>query len=88
MAASKYIRAVYEGNAETVAPPSDAMDAQQNYVAAMLMPYAERIVNAPDPMVELPYAAFEPIDAMMEKIVAKAGKGVNGDGRIAMLGVS
>lgn len=88
VAASRYITAVYNGNAEPVPLPTDSVDAQQNYVAAALLPYAERVVNAADPMVELPYVTFEPIDDMMIKIVKKAGKGVKGNGKIAMLGVS
>ena len=86
VAASKYITAVYRGDAETVGPPTDLTDAQQNYVAAALLPYGERVATASDPMVELPFACFEPIDAMMEKIVKKGGIKVGGDGKIAMLG--
>lgn len=85
VAASKYITAVYRGEAERVATATDFVDAQQNFVASSLLPYGSRVSNAPDPMVELPFATFEPIDAMMEKIVKKAGKGV-GNGKIAMLG--
>lgn len=85
VAASKYITAVYLGNAERVGPPADAVDAQQNYVSAMLLPYGERVTNAADPMVELPFATYEPIDGMMERIVKKAGGKVGG-GKIALLG--
>jgi Limiting CO2-inducible proteins B/C beta carbonyic anhydrases len=85
VAASKYITAVYEGKAEAVGPPTDSVDAQQNYVSAALLPYGEAVTLAKDPMVELPFACFEPIDTMMSKIVSKAGKGVK-DGKIAMLG--
>lgn len=88
VAASKYISAVYNGEAEVLPPPSDSMDAQQAYVSSLLLPYAERVVTSPDPMVELPYATFEPIDYMMQRIVDKAGEKVKGDGKIAMLGVS
>lgn len=84
VAASKYITAVYRGDAEKVPPPADAVDAQQNYVSAALLPYGERVAKASDPMVELPFAAFEPIDSMMERIVKKSGGKVNGN--IAMLG--
>jgi Limiting CO2-inducible proteins B/C beta carbonyic anhydrases len=84
VAASKYITAVYKGDAEKVAPPTDAVDAQQNYVSAMLLPYGERVAKAADPMVELPFVTFEPIDGMMERIVKKGGSKVGG--KIAMLG--
>lgn len=86
VAASKYITAVYRGEAEKVANPSDAVDAQQNYVSSMLLPYGERVARAREPMAELPYATFEPIDEMMLKIVKKAGGKVGGNGKIAMLG--
>jgi len=86
VAASKYITAVYRGDAEKVGPPLDFTDAQQNYVATTLLPYGERVARASEPMVELPFAVFEPIDAMMEKIVKKGGPKVAGDGKIAMLG--
>ena len=85
VAASSYITSVYLGNAEKVAPPTDFVDAQQNYVASMLLPYGERVTKAADPMVELPFVTFEPVDAMMQRIVQKAGGKVGG-GKIAMLG--
>lgn len=88
VAASKYVQAVYEGKAEPVGPPADASDAQQNYVATSLLPYAERIFTASDPMAELPYAIFQPIDEMMLKIIKKGASKVPGDGKIALLGVS
>ena len=84
VAASKYITAVYLGDAEKVPPPTDAVDAQQNYVSAMLLPYGERVAKAADPMVELPFAAFEPIDGMMDRIVKKSVGKVGGN--IALLG--
>lgn len=82
VAASRYITAVYKGEAEQVGPPTDSVDAQQNYVAAALLPFGERIATAPEPMVELPFATFEPIDDMMQRIVKKVKVG----GKIAMLG--
>jgi hypothetical protein len=84
VAASKYITAVYLGNAEKVLPPTDAVDAQQNYVSAMLLPYGERVAKASDPMIELPFASFEPIDGMIERIVKKSAGKVGG--KIALLG--
>jgi len=86
VAASRYITAVYRGDAEKVGPPMDITDAQQNYVSAALLPYGERVATAADPMVELPFATYEPINAMMEKIVLKGGPKVSGEGKIAMLG--
>lgn len=85
VAASSYITAVYLGKADKVGPPTDSIDAQQNYVSAALLPYGEAVYKAKDPMVELPYATYEPIDKMIQNIVLKAGKGVK-DGKIALLG--
>jgi Limiting CO2-inducible proteins B/C beta carbonyic anhydrases len=84
VAASKYVIAVYKGDAEEVGPPTDSVDAQQNYVAGALLSYGERIATAPDPMAELPFATFEPIDSMMGRIVKKVGGKVGGN--VALLG--
>lgn len=86
VAASKYIVGVYKGEMEKVGPPADPVDAQQNFVSAALLPYGERIATASNPMVELPFAAYEPIDKMMLNIVKKGGSKVGGNGKIAMLG--
>lgn len=88
VAASRYVTSVYNGDAEPVSPPKSVLDAQQKYVASSLLPYAEQVVDALDPMVELPYALFKPIDEMMMQLVVKAGNQVGSNGRIAMLGVS
>lgn len=86
VAASKYVTAVYRGDVEKVRPSTEMTDAQQYYVSSSLLPYGERIAKASEPMVELPYATFELIDAMMEQIVKKSGPKVVGYGKIAMLG--
>jgi hypothetical protein len=86
VAASKYIVGVYKGEMEKVGPPADPVDAQQNFVSAALLPYGERVATASNPMVELPFATYEPIDKMMLNIVKKGGAKVGGNGKIAMLG--
>jgi Limiting CO2-inducible proteins B/C beta carbonyic anhydrases len=87
VAASRYITAVHRGDVERItSTPTDPVDAQQSFVAQALLPYGERIATAADPMIELPICAFEPIDSMMSKIVKRAGPGVGGNGRIALLG--
>ena len=90
IAASRYVTSVYNGDAAPVATAKNALDAQQNHVAASLLPYADQLAQALDPMVELPYAMFQPIDEMMLQIVANAAAGdaVGSNTRIAMLGVS
>lgn len=91
IAASRYVTSVYNGDAEPVSTTiaKNALDAQQTFVAASLLPYADQIVQALDPMVELPYETFQAIDDMMLQIVnAQAGDPVMGsDTRIALLGV-
>lgn len=87
IAASHYVTSVYKGEVEAVQPVKSVLDAQQKYVASSLLPHAEQIVNSIDPMVELPYAMFKPIDEMMMQLVAKTGEQMGSNGRIAMLGV-
>ena len=66
--------------------PEDPIDAQQNYVGSMLLPYGERLTKAKDTMVELPYALFEAQDELMLKVVEKGASAVSGNGKIALLG--
>jgi len=84
VAASKYIDAVMKGDNVVQGPPQDSLDAQQSYVTSLLLPYGSRFVNAPEPMVELPYTTFEPIDGLMTRIVGKAAGKV--PGQVALLG--
>jgi hypothetical protein len=75
---------VGEGNA---APPAtDSLDAQQAYVDAQLAPFGPRLLNADDRNVDLPFALYEAQKAMMESIVAKGAKALEGDGNIALMG--
>uniref|UniRef100_A0A7S3LCW1 Limiting CO2-inducible protein B/C beta carbonyic anhydrase domain-containing protein n=1 Tax=Amphora coffeiformis TaxID=265554 RepID=A0A7S3LCW1_9STRA len=86
VAASGYVNSVYKGEIEEAKTPTATMDAQQIYVGSVLLPYAERLAKANDPMVELPYVMFEPVDDLTQKIVAKAAGKVGGNGKIALLG--
>lgn len=86
VAASGYIDKVFKGEQEPLPGPTEPNDAQQLYVSSMLLPYATRMQKAADPMVELPYATYEPLDALMEKILSKASGKVGGDGKIALIG--
>lgn len=67
-------------------PPTDSLDAQQAYVDAQLAPYGERLLNADDRNVELPYTLYEAQKKMMGSIVAKGASAIEGDGKIALLG--
>lgn len=86
VAAAGYVTKVLKGEAEPLPGPSEPNDAQQLFVGSMLLPYAERLSKAADPMVELPYATFEPLDDLMQKILAKGASQVEGGGKIAVLG--
>ena len=86
VAASGYVNAVYKGEIKEATTPTATMDAQQIYVGSVLLPYAERLSKAVDPMIELPYAMFEPVDELTQKIVAKAASKVGQGGKIALLG--
>ena len=67
-------------------PPTNSLDAQQAYVEAELAPYADRLLNADDRNVELPFALFDAQKKMMDSIVAQGAGEVGGDGKIALLG--
>eukprot|EP00523_Entomoneis_sp_CCMP467_P016228 CAMPEP_0168766108 /NCGR_PEP_ID=MMETSP0725-20121227/668_1 /TAXON_ID=265536 /ORGANISM="Amphiprora sp., Strain CCMP467" /LENGTH=440 /DNA_ID=CAMNT_0008815379 /DNA_START=22 /DNA_END=1344 /DNA_ORIENTATION=+ len=86
VAASQYVSAVAKGEVQEAKAPTQSIDAQQLYVGSVLLPYAERLSKAADPMIELPYAMFEPVDDLTQKIVDKASSKVGGNGKIALLG--
>lgn len=68
-------------------PATDSLDAQQAYVDAKLAPYADRLINADDRNVELPYALFDAQKEMMADIVARGSGAIEGEGKIALLGM-
>jgi Limiting CO2-inducible proteins B/C beta carbonyic anhydrases len=86
VAATKYLKAVVNGQGEIMPPPGNALDAQQVFVSNMLLPYASEITESENPMVTLPFLTFKPIDNMMNRIVAQMSTKVGEKGRIAMLG--
>eukprot|EP00527_Entomoneis_sp_CCMP2396_P004790 CAMPEP_0198138458 /NCGR_PEP_ID=MMETSP1443-20131203/1874_1 /TAXON_ID=186043 /ORGANISM="Entomoneis sp., Strain CCMP2396" /LENGTH=317 /DNA_ID=CAMNT_0043800249 /DNA_START=36 /DNA_END=989 /DNA_ORIENTATION=- len=85
VAASGYVAGVLEGDAKMI-PSADPTQAQQIFVSNMLLPHAERLRDADDKMVELPYALYDAQKDMITEII-KAGSGaVAGNGNIALLG--
>jgi hypothetical protein len=86
VAASGYVSKVFNGEIKQTSPPSSPLDAEQTYVASMLLPFAERLEKADDRMVELPYAMFEAQDELMGEIMRKGCGEVSGNGKIALLG--
>jgi hypothetical protein len=85
-AAAGYVAGVLCGEVDAAAPPTDALDAAQNFVGAMLLPHGERLAKAEDPAIELPMALFDAQNEMIHSIVDKACGEVAGDGHIALLG--
>lgn len=86
VAACGYVKKVLEGKINEQSPPKDPLDAQQTFVSSMLLPHAERVHSAEDPMVELPYAMYDAQDEFLRQIVEKGSSHVAGDGKIALLG--
>lgn len=72
--------------ADKILPPTDSLDAQQAYVNFMLAPYSQRLLNADDRNVELPFALYDAQKGMMNTIVEKGHSALEGDGNIALLG--
>lgn len=85
VAAAMYVATVFKGGAE-VCIPVDPLDSQQAFVGKMLLPHAERLDHAKEPMVELPYALFDAQDELMQRIVAKGCSEIGNNGTIALLG--
>lgn len=86
VAASGYVGGVLSGDIEKAEIPDDPIAAQQAYVGDMLLPYAQRLEDAENKMVELPYALYDAQSEMVDKIISKSAGGVAGDGKIAVLG--
>jgi len=85
-AACGYVTSVQKGECPRAPLPDTPLNAQQFWVGDMLLPQAERIVNADDSEVELPLALFDVQDEYMKEIVDNACGEVAGDGKIALLG--
>ena len=86
VAACGYVTSVHKGEAQPAPFPTDALDAQQAFVGSMLLPHAQRLVDAEDAMVELPLAMFDIQKEMMTSILSKASSAVHEPGMIAVLG--
>lgn len=85
-AACGYVLSVQKGECAKTSMPSSPIDIQQYFVGNMLLPQADRIAEADDAQVELPYALFDVQDKYMKDIVSKGCGEVAGDGKIALLG--
>jgi len=85
VAASRYVNSVLKGEAEKATVSDDPLDAQQYFVGKMIMPYAERLDNAKDKDLELPYVLYEAQTDLMDRILEKSG-GAVANGKTAVLG--
>ncbi|GKY99424.1 hypothetical protein MPSEU_000897100 [Mayamaea pseudoterrestris] len=87
-AAAGHVGCVHRGEIKAADPAvfSDVVDAQQAMVGNLLLPYAERLEKAADPMIELPLSLYDAQNQIMEKIIAAGCQEVGGDGKIALLG--
>ncbi len=86
VAAATFVLDVLAGRKEKPTPSIDPIDAQQDFVTSMLLPYAAQLDKAPDKMVELPYALYDAQKKLMNSIVHAGYRAVKGDGKIAVLG--
>ena len=84
VAALKYVESVHRGEKKVVKLPADSLDLQQERVGGMLLPYAEQLAKAKDPMVELPFSLFQAQDKLMQAIVQQKRDAIPGN--IALLG--
>jgi len=87
-AALGHVCACHKGQAKPAdaAVFSDVANFQQALVGDLLMPYAERLAKASQPMVELPHALFDAQKKVMDDIVRAGCQEVAGEGKIALLG--
>lgn len=87
-AALGHVCGVHKGEVKAIDPSifADPIQCQQAMVGDLLMPYAERLVKASEPMVELPYALYDAQKKVMDGIVAAGCQEVAGQGKIALLG--
>lgn len=84
--ATRHVTSVWSKDEESFDTPSSAKDAQHVYLCDALMPYAGRLDESPEPMVELPYACYDAQKEMMTKIIEAGCGAIAGDSRVAVLG--
>lgn len=84
VAANNYLQGITDGGAPVSVDIKEFTDFQQNIVREFILPHGNRLAEAENRMVELPYALYDSQDMLMQDIV-KAGAGGVKKG-IAMLG--
>ena len=85
-AALAHIKAVRSGEGAKQETPDDYLDAQQQWIQKLMLPYGDQLEAAEDEMIELPHAILDCQDGYMKRIVDGACGEVAGEGKIALLG--
>mmetsp|Transcript_22047 Transcript_22047/g.33511 ORF Transcript_22047/g.33511 Transcript_22047/m.33511 type:complete len:312 (+) Transcript_22047:69-1004(+) len=83
--ATAALSSVLSGEASKSPIPDGPLDAQQNFVGQLLLPYADRLKKSNDKNVELPNSLYHAQTKLMEQIVGVSAGSV-ADGSIALLG--
>ena len=84
--ALEYCMRVKSGERAEVKFPTDIIESQQTWVCNEVLPLTDRIMAAEDSSVELPLALYDAQDAMMHRVIAKAGPEIRGGKNIVLLG--
>jgi len=71
LASLEYVKAVKEGRTIHSPDPSDPMTAQQVFVNNALLEHSDRLLQADNSAVELPYAMYDCMDSLLKRILDK-----------------
>lgn len=86
LAALAYVKAVKEGSTIHSPDASDPIDAQQVFVDSEMLKQSDRLLNASDPNIELPYAINDSQADLLKRIVGKCVKDIPDGTKVAILG--
>eukprot|EP00980_Cylindrotheca_fusiformis_P015222 scaffold4225_cov128-Cylindrotheca_fusiformis.AAC.2 len=79
-----YLKSITEGGATVTTNIQSFTDFQQGAVRELILPHGKRLIDAEEPMIELPYALYDSQDLLMRSIVTAGAAGTKGG--LAMLG--
>lgn len=86
LVAMQYCHQVRRGERAEIGIPEDISESEQAWVCRELMPYMDNIESASDPAVELANSLFDSQDAIMKRMMSKAGQQLNPVASIGFLG--
>mmetsp|Transcript_19748 Transcript_19748/g.47697 ORF Transcript_19748/g.47697 Transcript_19748/m.47697 type:complete len:505 (+) Transcript_19748:471-1985(+) len=69
IAASGYLEGITNGGAQISTKIQNFSDFQQGAVQELILPHGRRLMEAPNRMIELPYALYESQDMLMQDII-------------------